>query len=241
MPATKKARVKAPAPSKKTAKKVTPPQKAKVAAKAVAVKKAIPVKKVADSKTHSGLLLEDFFAGELKDIYWAENHLLKVLPKMSKNATSGQLKKAFDDHKKVTEGHVARLENIFELMGKKAQGKKCEAMAGITKEGDEIIDETAKGTETRDAGLVLAAKKVEHYEIATYAGLAAIARTLGKNNIAVILEQTLAEEKEADQTLSDLGRTKVNVEASKETDADAGDKEPGFFNKVMEVLGGHSH
>ncbi len=225
---------KASVPAKKVAtpatkKTVTPAKKAVVPAKKAAIKKAVA--KPATPQQSSGALLEEFFCEELKDIYWAEKHLLKVLPKMAKNATEAKLKDAFEAHRKETEGHVTRLESVFELMGKKAQAKKCEAMAGITKEGDDIIEETKKGTETRDVGLILAAQKVEHYEIATYGGLAELARTIGKPKVAAILEQTLAEEKKADESLTVLAKRNINEEASGET-KDGN----GFFNKVMEVF-----
>ena len=112
-------------------------------------------------------MLEELFVDELKDIYWAEKHLLKALPKMAKAATSEELKQAFTDHLKATQGHVTRIEDAFGLLGEKAQAKKCEAMAGLTKEGDGIIEDTEKGSLTRDVGLIMAAQKVEHYEIAT--------------------------------------------------------------------------
>ncbi len=161
-------------------------------------------------------MLADFFGDELKDIYWAEKHLVKTLPKMQKAATSADLKQAFADHLEATKEHVTRLEEVFELLGKKAQAKKCDAMAGITEEGAGIIEETEKGTATRDVGLILAAQKVEHYEIATYGGLAQLARTLGYNDAAEILETTLAEEKEADTLLTDIAENGVNYEASEE-------------------------
>lgn len=161
-------------------------------------------------------MLEEFFADELKDIYWAEKHLVKTLPKMKKAATSPELQQAFDDHLQVTMEHVSRLEEVFELMGKKPQAKKCDAMAGITEEGAGIIEETEKGTATRDVGLILAAQKVEHYEIATYGGLAQLARTLGHDDVAEILETTLADEKEADELLTGIAENNVNYEASQE-------------------------
>lgn len=163
-------------------------------------------------------MLEDFFNDEIKDIYWAEKHLTKVLPKMQKAATSGELKQAFADHLETTKEHVSRLEKVFELLGKKPQAKKCDAMAGITEEGSGIIEETEKGSATRDVGLILAAQKVEHYEIATYGGLAQLARTLGKNDVAKILAQTLSEEKEADELLTEIAENNINVEASEEED-----------------------
>lgn len=161
-------------------------------------------------------MLEEFFADELKDIYWAEKHLVKTLPKMKKAATSPELQQAFEDHLQVTMEHVSRLEEVFELMGKKPQAKKCDAMAGITEEGAGIIEETEKGTATRDVGLILAAQKVEHYEIATYGGLAQLARTLGHDDVAEILETTLADEKEADELLTGIAENNVNYEASQE-------------------------
>ena len=161
-------------------------------------------------------MLEDFFIDELKDIYWAEKHLVKTLPKMEKAATSEELKKAFSGHLETTKEHVSRLEQVFEMLGKKAVGKKCEAMAGITKEGEDIIDETEKGTATRDVGLILAGQKVEHYEIATYGGLAQLAKTLSHNDVAKILEKTLAEEKEADELLTSVAESSVNYEAAEE-------------------------
>ncbi len=161
-------------------------------------------------------MLKDFFIEELKDIYWAEKHLVKTLPKMKKAATSTELQNAFADHLETTKTHVTRLEQAFEMVGKKAQGKKCEAMEGITKEGEGIIEDTEQGTATRDVGLILAAQKVEHYEISTYGGLAQLAKTLGHDDIAGILEQTLAEEKEADESLSALAEETINEQASQE-------------------------
>jgi ferritin-like metal-binding protein YciE len=160
--------------------------------------------------------LEEFFHDELKDIYWAEKHLVKTLPKMAKAATSNELKTAFTDHLEVTKGHVTRLEKAFGILGYEAQAKKCEAMDGITKEGESIIDDTEEGTATRDAGLILAGQKAEHYEIATYGGLAQIARTLGHDDIATIFETTLSEEKQADDGLRGLAKSKVNAQAKEE-------------------------
>ncbi len=161
-------------------------------------------------------MLKDFFIDELKDIYWAEKHLVKTLPKMKKAATSTELQDAFADHLEVTKTHVARLEQAFESLGKKAQAKKCDAMEGITTEGEGIIDETEAGTSTRDVGLILAAQKVEHYEISTYGGLAQLAITLGLDDVANLLNQTLAEEKEADSTLTDIAENNINYEAAEE-------------------------
>ena len=169
-----------------------------------------PVKKVTDS------MLADFFKDELKDIYWAEKHLVKTLPKMLKAASTQKLKAAFTDHLEITKTHVTRLEKVFELLNQKPQAKKCEAMMGITKEGEGIIAETKKGTATRDVGLILAAQKVEHYEIATYGGLAQLASTLGNKDITDILQSILFEEKEADMHLTGIAVNDINYEANKE-------------------------
>ena len=160
--------------------------------------------------------LREFFVDELKDIYWAEKHIAKALPKMAKAATSPELVKAFKTHEEQTAGQIARLEQVFETLGEKAQAKKCDAMAGILEEGNGIIEDTEKGTATRDVGLILAAQKVEHYEISTYGGLAQLARTLGENDVAKLLEQTLKEEKETDVLLTGIAESNVNYEASQE-------------------------
>jgi ferritin-like metal-binding protein YciE len=173
-------------------------------------------KEVKSPRSQGDAMLEKFFTDELKDIYWAEKHLVKTLPKMKKAATSSALQQAFADHLETTKGHVARLEQVFELLGKKAQAKKCEAMEGITKEGEGIIEETEAGTATRDVGLILAGQKVEHYELSTYGGLAQLARTLGHNDVAEILETTLAEEKEADDLLTQVAENDINYQASTE-------------------------
>jgi ferritin-like metal-binding protein YciE len=172
----------------------------------------------ADSSEDQHSLLKEFFIGEVKDIYWAEKHLTKVLPKMVKAATSSELKEAFEGHLKETEGHVARLEQVFELLEEKPQAKKCEAMEGITKEGASIIEETEKGTMTRDAGLIMAGQKVEHYEIASYGGIIQLAKTLDIDaEISELLQQTLDEEKTADQKLTSIAEEKINVEAKEES------------------------
>lgn len=161
-------------------------------------------------------MLREFFIDELKDIYWAEKHIIKTLPKMKRAASSDKLKAAFEKHLEQTRVHVARLEKAFEKMGEKARGKKCEAIEGITKEGEGIIEETEQGTATRDVGLILSAQKVEHYEIATYGGLAQLARTLGKEDVARLLAQTLEEEKKTDVLLTDIAERFVNYESAEE-------------------------
>jgi ferritin-like metal-binding protein YciE len=160
--------------------------------------------------------LRSFFVSEIKDIYWAEKHLVKTLPKMQEAASSEELKNAFADHLEATRGHVVRLEQVFEMLGEKAEAKKCDAMEGIIKEGQDIISETEQGTATRDVGLILAAQKVEHYEISTYGGLAQLARTINQSHIAGLLEETLGEEKEADELLTDIAENNVNYDAAEE-------------------------
>ncbi len=157
--------------------------------------------------------LKDFFIDCLKDIYWAENALVKALPKMAENATSPKLASAIKDHLAVTKNQVTRLEKIFDIMGEKAVAKKCEAMAGLLKEGDSILEETMPGP-VRDAGIIAASQKIEHYEIATYGTLYAFAKTLGENDAAKLLKQTLAEEKESDMILSDTAYNAINFDAT---------------------------
>ena len=157
--------------------------------------------------------LRDFFIDSLKDIYWAENALVSALPKMIANATSANLASTIKEHLAVTVNQVARLEKVFDLLGEKAEGKKCEAMAGLLKEGDSILLETIPGS-VRDAGIISASQKIEHYEIATYGTLVAFAKALGENDAAKLLAQTLAEEKEADCLLNDVALNTVNIVAA---------------------------
>jgi ferritin-like metal-binding protein YciE len=170
-------------------------------------------------------MLSNFFHNELKDIYWAEKHLVKTLPKMKKAATSEELVTAFEDHLEQTKEHVSRIEQVFEMLGKKPQAKKCEAMEGITKEGEGIIEETEKGTATRDVGLIMAAQKVEHYEIATYGGLSQLAKTLGYTDVAEILDTTLQEEKETDTDLTQIAENHINYDAAEEDEEEDDDEE----------------
>ena len=168
-------------------------------------------------ETHS--MLQEFFTDELKDIYWAEKHLVKTLPKMKKAATNEALQNAFEDHLEQTRAHVTRLEQVFELLGEKAQAKKCDAMEGLTKEGEGIIEDTEEGTSTRDVGLILAAQKVEHYEIATYGSLAQLATTLGLDKAAKILQTTLEEEWQTDKNLTGIAESKINHMSLEEMEA----------------------
>jgi ferritin-like metal-binding protein YciE len=173
--------------------------------------------KQTSSQDNESKLLNKFFVDGLKDIYWAEKALVKALTKMEKKASSDQLKNAFSQHRTQTEQHVSRLEQVFESIGSKAVAKKCEAMDGLIREANDIIDETEDKTMTRDAALIMAAQKVEHYEIATYGGLAQLAKTLGKNDAANTLAQTLQEEKQTDELLTQIAESTINVEAAEET------------------------
>jgi ferritin-like metal-binding protein YciE len=170
----------------------------------------------ADNQTQKNTMLEKFMIDSLKDIYWAEKHLTKALPKLEKAATSEELKQAFQDHLTVTEEQIARLEQIFEIMGKKPQAKKCEAMEGLSKEAETVIQDTEAGTSTRDVALIIAAQKVEHYEIASYGGLAQLATTMGMTEVAELLGQTLQEEKDTDQLLTSIAENDINFQAEEE-------------------------
>ncbi len=160
--------------------------------------------------------LQEFFVEQLQDIYWAEKKLVKTLPKLEDAATSQQLKNAFRNHLEQTKEHVMRLENVFNMIGEEADATKCPAMAGIVDEGEDIIDDTDAGTAQRDVGLIFAAQKAEHYEIATYGGLAQLAKTLGYNDASNVLGQTLSEEKETDALLTQIAESNVNYQASRE-------------------------
>ena len=169
---------------------------------------------MADGVTDSAL--NELFIDELKDIYWAEKHLTKALPKMAKAATTDELRNAIQKHLSETENHVTRLEQAFESIGEKAVAKKCEAMVGLIKEGDEIVADTEKGSITRDAGIISAAQKVEHYEIASYGTLKTLATVLGYNEAAKLLNATLQEEKGADETLTQIAESSINQSARNE-------------------------
>ncbi len=156
--------------------------------------------------------LDELFHETLKDIYYAENKLTKAIPKMAKAAQSKDLKKAFEKHAIETKGQVARLEKVFKNIGKKPQGKTCAAINGITKEGDEIAKEF-KGSPALDAGLLAAAQAVEHYEISRYGSLKAWAEELGDNESARLLNETLTEEKNTDESLTRLAEASVNQHA----------------------------
>ncbi len=157
--------------------------------------------------------LDDLFLDTLKDIYYAEKQILKALPKMAKAAQAPELKAAFETHREETKGQVERLEKVFELIGKRAQGKACQAILGIIEEGKEIMEEF-KGATALDAGLLSGAQAVEHYEIARYGTLKAWATKLGMPEAAQLLDQTLQEEKKTDQLLSKLAENSLNQKAA---------------------------
>lgn len=180
-------------------------------------KDTAPKSKSADSskvtaKKGAAKDLQDLFEDGLKDIYWAEKALKKELPKMEKNASSKELKNAIASHLTETEEQIKRLEAVFKSLGKKAQAEKCDAMAGLLDEGKGIIEETEIGA-VRDAGIIAAAQKVEHYEIATYGTLAAFSKVLGHKEALKLLLETLKEEKKCDKTLTGLADTNLNSKA----------------------------
>lgn len=175
----------------------------------------------ASSQKSDETMLQELFLDELKDIYWAEKHLTKAMPKMRKAATSQELGDAIDQHLNETEEQVRRIEQVFEMMSIPAKAKKCEAMDGLVREAQQLMDELPKGSKVRDAGLIIAQQKVEHYEIAAYGSLVQLAKTMGKNDVANVLAQTLEEEKNTDEKLTRLAESGINQGAEKETQAEA--------------------
>jgi len=157
--------------------------------------------------------LTDLLHHELKDLYSAETQLVKALPKMAKAATNADLKAGFEEHLEQTKGHVSRLEEIAEMLDIKLTGHVCKAMKGLIEEGDEMIDEDAEDA-VRDAGLIGAAQRVEHYEIAGYGTARCLAETLGHDDVAKLLEETLGEEKDTDEKLTELAESAINAEAA---------------------------
>src|ERR1700686_685773 len=159
--------------------------------------------------------LRDLYAEQLKDLYNAEQQLIKALPKMAKAASSEELRAAFKSHLEETRQHAQRIETIFERMGEKARGKKCKAMEGLVAEGGEVIEEDMENS-IKDAALIAAAQRVEHYEIAGYGCGRAYATKLGEDDAATLLSQTLEEEKEADEALNDIAE-ELNIEVPQES------------------------
>jgi ferritin-like metal-binding protein YciE len=163
------------------------------------------------SQNEEGLrqLLED----QLKDIYWAEKAITKSMPEMVEKVSSQELIDELSEHMETTIQQVSRLENVFEILGLKAEAEKCEAMEGLIEEAEDIVDELEEGP-VRDAGIIAAAQKIEHYEIASYGTVRSFANLLGEFEAASLLEETLEEEKEADQRLTDLAESVINIEAA---------------------------
>ena len=179
-----------------------------------------PKAKSSKKNTMPASQLQKLFEDELKDIYWAEKALTKAIPKMIEHATSSELIDALTVHLEETQEQVNRLEQVFASIGKKAEAVKCEAMTGLIKEAEEIMEECEEGAMC-DAGIISAGQKVEHYEIATYGGLAQLAKTLQLEDIAGILEETLVEEKAADEKLTDIAENDINFQAADETEEEA--------------------
>lgn len=155
----------------------------------------------------------EFFVEELKDIYWAEQHLAKSLPKLQKASTSKKLAAAFEKHTKETQEQIRMVEKVFELLGEKPEAKKCDAMEGLVKEAESVIEDTEKDSFTRDAGLILAAQKAEHYEIATYGTLRIFAEEMDNMEVKRLLEEILQNEKDTDVTLTQIAESYVNEKA----------------------------
>lgn len=168
------------------------------------------------SEQHKETLLHKLFINMLKDIYWAEKHLVDALGEMQQAATSEELKEAFEDHQYQTQRHISRLEKVFGLIEETPSAKKCEAMEGLTKEAKSMIKETKDGTMTRDAALIIAAQKIEHYEIASYGSLVQVALTMGHDEAASLLEKTLWEEEDTDKLLTQVAEGYINPMADEE-------------------------
>lgn len=160
--------------------------------------------------------LKELYIDELKDIYNAENQLVKALPKMAKAASSEELRAGFEEHLEQTRGHVQRLEQIFEMLGESPKGKKCKGMEGLVEEGSEVMEEDFEDA-LMDAALIGAAQRVEHYEIAAYGTVRAFAEELGESEHVSLLEETLEEEKETDEKLTELAK-QINSEANTESE-----------------------
>jgi ferritin-like metal-binding protein YciE len=160
--------------------------------------------------------MEDLFLEEIRDLYDAEKQLVKALPKMAKACTSEELRSAFTEHLEQTRGHVDRLDRIFTAIGAKSGGAKCAAMEGLVKEGEEMISMTDDGM-VRDAGLIAAAQRVEHYEMAGYGSARTFAQHLGRNEAVQLLQETLDEEKETDERLTEIAESMVNERANAES------------------------
>lgn len=214
-----KATKKATTVQSRTAAKKSTPQKGTMAKTAMkgATKTAAPQKRSAARPAKSeATKLKELFTEELKDLYYAEKLLLKTMPKLAKAATSEELRAAYQQHITETEGQIERLHQVFEQLGMAPKAKRCDAMEGLVKEAQSAIEDTDKGTATRDAALIISSQKAEHYEIASYGSLAALAKIMGENEAVQLLQQTLEEEKNTDQKLSQLAETTINIQAESE-------------------------
>jgi len=192
---------------------------AKSAATKTSASKTTSSRGVIKAKSTAAEGLKELFIDSLKDIYWAEKALTKALPKMAKNATNENLIAGIESHLTETEEQISRLEQAFEMAGEKAVAKKCEAMDGLIKEGQDIMESTEVGP-VRDAGIIAASQKIEHYEIATYGTIIAFAKTLGMNDVADLLHITLEEEKAADLTLTEAAYNTINFDAAEADDSE---------------------
>lgn len=168
------------------------------------------------SNTSANSKLEEFFVSMLQEIYWSEQHLVTVLSTMTGAATNDELIQAFDQHRQQTEEHVKIVERVFELLGIPAQAEPSMGLQGLFDEGWQVIDETDEGSAQRDVALIIAAQKVEHYEIACYGSLVTLAGTMGEIEVADMLRAVLTEEKETDATLTIIAESKINAQASEE-------------------------
>lgn len=217
--------------------KAAAPKKGMKSAKGAAPKKGMQSAKAAAPRSLKRAsapidqmsMLQNLFVDHLKDIYWAEKAATKAMPRMRRATTTPELQQVFDQHLQETLQQITRLEQAFEILGKRAQAKKCDAMEGLIKETESVISETEKGSKTRDVGLIIAAQKMEHYEIASYGGLAQLAKTMGMEEIKNLLGQTLAEEKQADELLTQVAENNINIEAEQEGEdsEDGGSDEEG--------------
>ena len=181
-------------------------------AKQSATNKSNQVANLKDEDT----LLKELFIDELKDIFWAEKYLMKAMPSLIKAATAPQLANALEQHLLQTIDQVTRLELVFDLLKIHPRGKRCEAMEGLFRESKSILTEMPKGSSALDAGIIISAQKVEHYEIASYGSLEQLAKTMSRNDIAELLQITLDEEKETDELLTELALSGININAEHE-------------------------
>lgn len=191
---------------------------AKVTSKAAPKKAASKTRATKAPAASEESMLRDLFIEELKDIYWAEKHLTKAMPKMRKGATSEELAGAFETHLAQTAEQISRIEEVFGLLEMPVRAKKCDAMEGLVKEAQSVLEDTPKGSSVRDVALIIQAQKIEHYEIASYGSLVQLAKTMGETEIADLLQTTLDEEKETDVLLTELAESGINISADNETE-----------------------